>query len=259
MKFLEKTIFKNLGGFQELSTEEKQRYVTLFGHYHFSQWFVGLAIQPWIMITVSLITIILCVLNMAMILFVEERIIYMTVFFISFPFIILFTSMMYHIGKVWKMNEDKFKEWYQSSKDKIQNLFFADYKVFTIRKRMYIKRIDKSFYKHLQTEECKGECYRCSFKLAYLLNDPKVKILWFAATAFDDSERYGHAVLVKNGYILDTNTRKSYKKEKYLKALKAEIFYEYALEEYLQVDSPWELKWEEFGKWCEERNVQRNT
>ena len=84
MKFLEKTIFKNLGGFQELSTEEKQRYVTLFGHHHFSQWFVGLAVQPWLIPTISIITIILCVWNMAMILFVEERNIYMTVFFISF-------------------------------------------------------------------------------------------------------------------------------------------------------------------------------
>jgi len=259
MKFLEKTIFKNLGGFQELSTEEKQRYVTLFGHYHFSQWFVGLVVQPWIMYTVSFITIVLCVLNMTMILFVEERNTYMTVFFISFPFMMLFTAMTYCIKKVCKMDEEKFKEWYQTSKDKIQNLFFADYKVFTIGKRMYVKRKDKAFYKYLQTEECRGECYRCSFKLAYLLNDSKVKILWFAATAFGDTERYGHAVLVKNGYILDTNTRKSYKKEKYLKALNAEIFYEYSLEEYLLVETPWDLKWDEFGKWCEERNVQRNN
>ena len=55
------------------------------------------------------------------------------------------------------------------------------------------------------------------------------------------------------------NTRKSYKKERYLKSLQAEIFYEYSLEEYLQVNSPWELKWGEFGKWCEEQKVQRNT
>ena len=259
MKFLEKTIFKNLGGFQELSTEEKQRYVTLFGHHHFSQWFAGLAVQPLVANALAITTLILGVLNMAMILFVEERKIYMTVFFISFPFMASFSYILHRMTKVCKMEEDKFKEWYQTSKDKIQNLFFADYKVFTIGKRMYVKRIDKAFYKHLQTEECRGECYRCSFKLAYLLKDPKVKILWFAATAFDDTERYGHAVLVKNGYILDTNTRKSYKKEKYLKAMKAEIFYEYSLEEYLQVDSPWELKWEEFGKWCEERKVQRNT
>lgn len=238
---------------------EKQRYVTLFGHYHFSQWLVGLIVQPWLMHTVSLITIILCVLNMAMVLFVEERKIYITVFLISFPFIMIFTNMIFRIDKIFKMDENKFKEWYQTSKDKIQNLFFADYKIFTIWKRMYVKRIDKAFYKHLQTEECRGECYRCSFKLAYILNDSKVKILWFAATAFDDEERYGHAVLVRNGYILDTNTRKSYKKEKYLKALKAEIFYEYSLDEYLIVETPWDLKWDEFGKWCEERNVQRNS
>ena len=63
MKFLEKTIFKNLGGFQELSTEEKQRYVTLFGHHHFSQWFVGLAVQPLVANALAITTLILGVLK----------------------------------------------------------------------------------------------------------------------------------------------------------------------------------------------------
>ena len=64
-------------------------------------------------------------------------------------------------------------------------------------------------------------------------------------------------MLEKNGYILDTNTRRSYRKKKYLEIVKAEIFYEYSREEYMQCKDPWELKWEEFGKWCEENNVQR--
>lgn len=157
------------------------------------------------------------------------------------------------------MDVENFKKWSDSSIDKVQTLLFADYKVFNIRKRLRLKKIDKEFYQHIQTEECNNQCYRCTFKLAYLLNDSKVKILWISGTPFDDEDRYGHAVLVKNGYILDTNTRRSYKRKKYLKAMQAEIFYEYSLEEYSRVDTPWELKWDEFGIWCEERNVQRCT
>ena len=259
MKFFERFVLKEMKEFQDLDTEEKKRYIMLYGHYHFSQWLAGLAVQPWVMCAVSTIVIILAVLDMAMILLVEDRTLYMTVFFISFPFMAIFTYMSCHIIKVYKMDEETFKEWYQDSKDKIQNLLFGDYRIFTIRNRMYVKRTDNTFYKSLQSEECCGECYRCSFKLALLLNDPKVKILWFAATGFGDTGRYGHAVIEKNGFILDTNTRKCYNKDQYLKAQKAEIFYEYSLEQYHSVETPWDLKWEEFGKWCEARNVQRNN
>ena len=255
MKFLEMTIFKNLKDFQKLSTKEKKRYVTLFGHVHFSQWVVGLIVQTGFRYLISIIPIILCVINIAMLLLDKE--IYIYFFLISFPFIAFFTYLMKCISKVWKMEQEAFNKWCNTSIDKIQTLLFADYKVFNIWKRIRVKKIDKEFYKYLQTDECRGECYRCTFKLAHLLNDPKVKILWIAGTPFDDDGRYGHAVLVKNGYILDTNTRKSYKKRKYLKAMQAEIFYEYSLEEYLSYKNPWELKWDEFGTWCEERNVQR--
>lgn len=258
LKFLETTIFNKLGGFQELTTEDKNRYITLFGHCHISEWLASLAVQKWFVDTIAIIAIVLGLLNIGMF-FVEDRAIYMTVFLVSFPFMAVSIYMLRCFSKVWKMDKETFKKWYLASKDKIQTLLFADYKVFTIWKRMYVKRIDRVFYKHLQTEKCRGKCYECSFKLAYLLNNPKVKILWFAATGLDDSDRYGHAVLIKNGYILDTNARRSYKKNTYLEALKAEIFYEYSLEEYLRVDEPWELKWDEFGKWCEERNVQRNN
>ncbi len=257
MKLLEITVFKNLKDFQKLSTEEKKRYITLFGHHHFSQWLVGLIVHLKLIHWINIVNFILCVMNIVMI-FLEKEI-YIYFFLISFPFIAFFTYITHIATKVLKMDIETFKKWCDTSIDTVQTLLFADYKVFNIWKRMRVKKIDKEFYKHLQTEECNKQCYRCTFKLAYLLNDSKVKILWLAGTPFDDEERYGHAVLIKNGYVLDTNTRKSYKKETYLKAMQAEIFYEYSLEEYLLVDNPWDLKWNEFGSWCEERNIQRCT
>ena len=257
MKFLEMTIFKNLKGFQELGAKERKRYITLFGHRHFSQWLVGLIVQIKLINIITIVDLFLCVMNIVMILLDKETYIYF--FWITIPFIAFFTSIIHIATKVLKMDVENFKKWSDSSIDKVQTLLFADYKVFNIRKRLRLKKFDKEFYQHIQTEECNNQCYRCSFKLAYLLNDSKVKILWISGTPFDDEDRYGHAVLVKNGYILDTNTRRSYKRKKYLKAMQAEIFYEYSLEEYSRVDTPWELKWDEFGIWCEERNVQRCT
>ena len=188
-----------------------------------------------------------------------DKEIYIYFFLITFPFVACFTYISHLATKVLKMDIETFEKWCDSSIDKVQTLLFADYKVFNIWKRIQVKKFDKEFYHHIQTEECDKQCYRCTFKLAHLLNDSKVKILWIAGTPFDDEDRYGHAVLVKNGYILDTNTRRSYKRKKYLKAMQAEIFYEYSLEEYFHVDTPWDLKWDEFGTWCEERNVQRCT
>lgn len=258
LKFFERVVLDGLKEFQELNTEDKKRYITLYGHYHFSQWFAGLAVQPLVANTLAVTTMILAVLNMAMI-FVEERAIYMTVFFVSFPFMASFTYILHRITKVLKMEENQIKEWFEKATDKIQNLFFKDFKIFSIWKRMYVRKVDKIFYDFLLRIGCRGKCYECSFKLAKMWKDSKVKILWIAASGIGCDHRYGHAVIERNGFILDTNTRKCYNKDAYLKAQQAEIFYEYSLEEYLQVDSPWELKWREFGKWCEERNVQRNT
>lgn len=256
MKFFENKIFNNLNGFQELSAEEKRRYIALNGHFHFCQWLVGLIVRPCFFHIVSLVDLVLCVINMIVI-WRENTTVVFCVFLPSFPLIAFLTFLVKCTSDVWKMNKETFEKWYPEAIDKVQTVLFADYKVFDIWKRRQVKKIDKEFYKHLQNSECQGECYRCSFKLAYLLNNPKVKILWIAGTGCDDGKRYGHAVLEKNGYILDTNTRRSYKKKKYFETVQAEVFYEYSLEEYLQVESPWELKWDEFGKWCEERNVKR--
>ena len=157
------------------------------------------------------------------------------------------------------MEENEQKKWFEKATVKIQNLLFKDLRFFSIRKRLHIKRVDKKFYRHFNAGECFKECYRASFKLAYLLNDPEVKIVWLAATAFymEPIYRYGHAVLEKNGIILDTNTRKSYNKTEYLNTQNAEIFREFVLEEYSKVKTPWDLAWDDFGEWCKVRNVKR--
>lgn len=257
VKFFEKIVLSEWKEFQDWDTEEKKRYITLYGHRHFSKWLAGMIIDPWSFFIVTGIALCLSILNIVMFFVVDERAVYMGVFYKTFPFVTALIFLEYYIVKVSKMEEKQFKEWFQKATEKIQNLLFKDFKIFSIRKRLYVRRIDKQFYNYLLTDKCRRECYRCSFKLAQLLNDPKVKILWIAATEIGLVDRYGHAVIERNGLILDTNTRRCYNKTKYLKAHKAEIFKEYVLEEYKKVKTPWELKWDEFGDWCEVHNVQR--
>ena len=98
---------------------------------------------------------------------------------------------------------------------------------------------------------------KTSFQLAKTLHNPNIKILWIGLT--DYSEKYGHAVLEKNGRIYDTNHRRTYKKKKYLKAQEAELFKEFPIAEYETASDFTMLGWIEFGNWCRKRGVTRNT
>ena len=173
MKFFENKIFNNLKGFQGLNTEEKRRYIALNGHFHFSQWLVNQIVKPRFFHTVSAIDIFICIMNMTVILMGEETNVVLCFFLPSFPLIVFLTFLVKCTSDVWKMDQETFEKWYPKAVDKVQTLLFADYKVFNIWKRIRVKKLDKEFYKHIQTLECNGECYRCTFKLAYLLNDPK--------------------------------------------------------------------------------------
>ena len=257
MKFFEQVICEGFDRFQKLSTEDKHRYAILYGHYNFSHWIGGILGYNEITLNVIVfLAVFIGIVNMFAILFMD-RAISMPLFYISLPIEIGLILWEKSIIEKFKMEKEELKEWSEKAQNKIQNILFSDFRVFSIWKRIYVRIIDKKFYKHLLNEECRGKCYECTFKLAFLLKDSKIKIIWMAATDVGEPQKYGHAVIEKNGIILDTNTRRSYKKEKYLIAQKAEIFKEYSLDEYRKVISPWELDWEQFGKWCEERKVSR--
>lgn len=259
IKFFEKFVLNEIKEFPSLSTEDKKKYITLYGHYHFSQWLALLTVHPRSGFVMAIIGACLCIAIIVMVLSSNQIIVDRMIFCTTFPLLIMLLLGIHHSDKVLKMEENQQKKWFEKTTAKIQNLLFKDLRFFSIRKRLHIKQVDKKFYKHFNVGECFKECYRATFKLAYLLNDPEVKLVWLAATAFytEPIYRYGHAVLEKNGIILDTNTRKSYNKTEYLNAQNAEIFKEFVLEEYSKVKTPWDLAWDEFGEWCKVRNVKR--
>ena len=122
---------------------------------------------------------------------------------------------------------------------------------------LYIRKENKQFYEWFRSDFCNHKCYDTTFQLAKTLLNPNIKILWIGLT--DYRERYGHAVLEKNGRIYDTNHRRTYKKSKYLKAQEAEVFKEFPIEVYQTASDFKQLGWDEFGKWCHEHGVIRNT
>lgn len=73
-----------------------------------------------------------------------------------------------------------------------------------------------------------------------------------------DNHRYGHAILKKGEWVYDSNSRRTYKFENYMKAYKAEIFREFSLsgDEYFKGDS-YKIDYKEFGIWCKEHGVKR--
>ena len=236
MKFFEKVVFKGWQEFQELSTEDKKRYVTLFGHYHFSKWVAQLIVHPLTFLIAAVIGLMLSIGNMLLLHFAETSNIGLIMFCFLFLYLMIFVFAEHCRKKIVKLNEKEFEKWLEKTSEKIQNILFSDFRVVSISKWRHVKKVDQAFYKHLHSDDCRGKCYNCSFKLAKIKNDPKVKIVWISATDMH-SRKYGHSVIEKEGRILDTNTRKSYNKVKYLNAQKAEIFKEYVLEEYQKVES----------------------
>lgn len=258
MKFLEKIIIRNMEhveNFKNLSTEDKKTYITLFGHDYFSQWITNMLVHRKTLNLVFYLGMLIGIINVVVKVVLDTN----HLLYISCPIMTFLIFLEYKIGRVWKLDETKYEEWHNKTSEKIQNLLFKDYKFFSIARRLYVRKIDKKFYKHIQTEKCLGECYSASFKLAWLLNNPNVKIIWMSATYILTKEKYGHAVLEENGRIFDTNTRISYPRTVYLEAQKAEIFKEYNCDEYRNVFSPFDLAWEDFGRWCEERGTKRCT
>lgn len=255
MKFLERVILKLDPDFQKFSTKEKKRnYLTIFGHKHISLWLTYKFMNSTILIFISLF---ICVVNMVLLHTVETKAISYTVIFLTMPLplvhVIIMATVLYKY-ECKKQDITEIREWLW---DKIQNFWLWNGHVVSLRDWLHIRKKDKRLYGWLRCDYCNHKCYDATFQLAKTLLNSDIKILWIGLT--DYSEKYGHAVLEKNGRIYDSNHRRTYKKKKYLKAQEAEIFKEFPIEVYKKASDFTQLGWDEFGKWCQERGVIRNT
>lgn len=147
--------------------------------------------------------------------------------------------------------------------DKIRNLCLINSKVISRKDWKAIKKHDKKSYKVLLSYLSHNKCYVSSFYIANVLKNKDVKIIWLTITF--NGKTFGHSVLAKNNYIYDSNFRKTYLQEDYLKHCHSKVFREFSLEEYLTDDiqknsnpfTHFSNEWQEFKTFCESNDAIR--
>lgn len=259
MSLFERIMLKVLQDFQHLTAEEKSIHITLLKHQYVAWLIACLFIKSMIP---SVIGIVLCVVNLA-IYITCDGVIVGIVFFTTLPIIAFITTLymiiMYkYIFK--KQTGQEIEDWFI---EKIQNLWLLNWKVISFKDWKIIKKRDKALYDYARSEECNNKCYFTSYELVNTLEDPDIKMLWICIQTTPEY-KCGHSVIARNNKIYDSNFRRTYNREEYLKVFKAEIFKEYSIEEYMNKANLQQTyfnfwDWEEFGEWCKVRNAVRNN
>lgn len=257
MSLFERIILKDVQGFQNLTAEEKERDLTLFKHKYVALWLTRLFMNSMIP---SVISLFLCITNF-IICIVFDGAIVSIVFFTTLP-IFAFTSVInmiiMHKSKFKKKTSEEIGYWLI---EKFQNLWLLNQKVISFKDWKVIKKRNKVLYDKARSESCNHKCYFTTYGIANTLENPDIKVLWICIETLN--QKCGHSVIVRNNQIYDSNLRRTYNRDEYLKAFKAEVFKEYYIEEYMSQANMQQthftfLDWEEFGEWCKVRNAVRN-
>ena len=258
MCLYERFILGNVRIFQNVTTEEKQKHLTLFGHKYLSMWlaynFIG-TIYPFVISFILLgIDIALCckVRNLFSCIFI----------FINLALIVFFHIIEIIIIYKFKYKKNTMDEVVDWMIEKFQNLWLLNWHVISFIDWINIKRNNRELYEMSRSAECDHKCYYISYLLANTLRNPDIKIVWMCIKSL--GKCCGHAVLQKDNRIYDSNLRRTFKREKYMEAFEVKVFREYSISEYLNKvnldsDKFTFLDWEEFGKWCEKQNVVRSN
>ena len=123
-------------------------------------------------------------------------------------------------------------------------------KVVTKKDWKNVKKYCKRLYKDLSSKKSKGFCYFYSWALANYLKDAR---LMYCAIQIG-GKLSGHAVIVKNNYVYDTNDKKHYNYDEYIKENSALIYKFFSKNEY-ERESFFDDIRDEFVEWCKDHNV----
>ena len=117
-----------------------------------------------------------------------------------------------------------------------------------------IKEYDIGLYHDLLSDECDHCCYYYSLEIARVIKDSI--LLWGAVEdPFEDGHNYyAHAVILRNGYIYDSNMHQSIKYEDFIKLYKFKLYKQWNYGEYSRKDFR-KSERAEFRRWCKENNV----
>ena len=117
-----------------------------------------------------------------------------------------------------------------------------------------IKEYNIGLYNDLLSDECDHCCYYYSLRIARIIKDSI--LLWGAVEEpFKGGHSYyAHAVILRNGYIYDSNMHQSIKYEDFIKLYKFKLYKQWNYDEYSRKDFR-ESERAEFRRWCKENNV----
>jgi len=156
--------------------------------------------------------------------------------------------------------------------DKLQNIYLINPLVISFKDWKKLKKAAKTNYDYLRSYDSIGKCYQATYYIANVLRKKQIKIMWLVNC--DSTDKYGHAVLVKNNWIYDTNRRRTYSKAKYLELNQSKVFKEISIDEYLvenieqlvscEVDSDIVFRrlgpdWDKFKIFCDNIGAKRST
>lgn len=257
MSFYERTVLKDIKEFKELSKEEKRNDLYLFKHKYFAIW-LSYRFTP--LTKPMFITMIVWIINCILYFTIGGDLI-KTAYYITSA--IEAVTVIFCIILYIKIPNNNIKEIRDYIEEKVRNIQLLDRRVLSPKDWRTIKKKNKALYSSIRSEKCNHFCYSTTYSVADTLKNPEIKVIWMSVKPSME-KRCGHAVLCRKNYIYDTNARKTYKKEKYIKAFHAEVFKEYTVEMCESMNALYGIydpkvgEWEKFGEWCKTRGTIRN-
>lgn len=114
-----------------------------------------------------------------------------------------------------------------------------------------IKKANHKLYKKLCTNKSRGGCYFYSWIIALYLKDAE---LMYGSFKHTDGSLQGHAVIVKNNCVYDTNSRMHFDIGEYKQLQDFNVYKMFSEKEYRTKDFFDNIR-DGFVQWCAERNV----
>ena len=133
----------------------------------------------------------------------------------------------------------------------LTDFLFGKYgKVLTKSDWKRIRRDDNEWYKFVLSKKSCGFCYYCSWRTALYIKDAKVMYCSI------DSRKgpTGHAVIVKNNRVYDTNKRRHFEYDEYIKLFNVHVYKMFSYGEYAKQSFFDDIR-QGFVEWCAENHV----
>lgn len=123
---------------------------------------------------------------------------------------------------------------------------------YVIRKKdwKHIKKCSRKIYRELLSKKCLGYCYIYSWFVAINLEDTK---LMYCSIESSNGVT-AHSVVLKNNSIYDTNQRRHYNYETYMKVFGVKIYKIFEEHEFNR-ETFFEDTYKDFENWCKQNNV----